>query len=503
MTKTVKVRILDEVNCVFVGLDDTALDFFYNEFAVFAPNYYFNPKYKLGSWDGKIRFFHKTGKTYVNLLEQILPKVQAIGYKLELEDLRHTTDEIPEPDIHEDHWAHLPDPETGEPLKIRPYQVDAVNALIENSGGIALAGTGAGKTLMNAILVEKYGECGYKTITIVPSQDLIKQTYDDFVSWGLDAGEFSGKRKDIAHTHVVSTWQTLQNTPAILQQFQVVVVDECHGLKGNVLTKLLNEHGKNLPFRFGLTGTLPKAETDKLSVHVAVGYPQYEIPAHVLMEQDYLAQLHIDVIQLEENFRDLYQEYLDDWKPSELGEKPLTYTRFKDALYPEYTQEKSYVKTNDERLEWIAMFLEAKRDMGKGNVFCLVDGIQFGKKLQKLIPDSHFVYGKDEQKARKQVYDLFKDNDNLVVIATVNIASTGLNIKRIFNMVFIDMGKSFIRTIQSIGRGLRKAHDKDSVNVTDICSDLKYGKRHLAERVRFYKEAKYPYKKRKVDYRAD
>ena len=151
-------------------------------------------------------------------------------------------------------------------------------------------------------------------------------------------------------------------------------------------------------------------------------------------------------------------------------------------------------------MEWIKMYIEAKRDMGKGNVFCLVDGVNFGKKLAKLIPGAVFVHGKDKKKARKEVYQLFKDNDNLVVIATVHIASTGLNIKRIFNLMFIDVGKSFIRVIQTIGRGLRKAPDKDHVDVTDICTDLKYGKKHLRERVKFYNEAKYPHKKRKINY---
>ena len=114
-----------------------------------------------------------------------------------------------------------------------------------------------------------------------------------------------------------------------------------------------------------------------------------------------------------------------------------------------------------------------------------------------------YLSGKDKMKDRKEVYNLFKDNDNVVVIATVQIASTGLNIKRIFNMMFIDVGKSFIRVIQTIGRGLRKAPDKDFVDVTDLCSDLKYSRKHVAERIKFYKEAQYPYKKRIVDYAAE
>lgn len=135
------------------------------------------------------------------------------------------------------------------------------------------------------------------------------------------------------------------------------------------------------------------------------------------------------------------------------------------------------------------------------NVFCLVDGVRNGQKLADLVDGAVFVHGKDKAKARKEVYNLFRDNDNLVVIATIHIASTGLNIKRIFHMMAIDVGKSFIRIIQTIGRGLRKAPDKDSVGFTDICSDLKYSRKHLTERKKIYKEVQYQHKvKKKIEY---
>ena len=58
---------------------------------------------------------------------------------------------------------------------------------------------------------------------------------------------------------------------------------------------------------------------------------------------------------------------------------------------------------------------------------------------------------------------------------------------------------AFVRVIQSIGRGIRKAEDKDFVQIWDITSTCKYAKRHLTERKRFYKEAKYPFTLTKVD----
>ena len=148
----------------------------------------------------------------------------------------------------------------------------------------------------------------------------------------------------------------------------------------------------------------------------------------------------------------------------------------------------------------MASYIALRGDEKKGNVLCLVNGVAFGKKLAKLVPGATFVHGKDDMKVREEIYSLFSTSDNITVIATIHIASTGLDIPRIFNLMFIDAGKSFIRVIQSIGRGLRKAEDKDKVLVTDICSDLKYSKKHLRERTKYYKEAKYPYKKRKVDY---
>lgn len=496
MKKTCTIRILDEVNCVFTNLHPDHIGYFYEEYAFFAPNYFFNPKFKLGSWDGKIRYFHKTGKTYVNLLDEIIPRVVGLGYKILIDDKRDSFSVDPK-EIDKGFFSNILDLETEQPWEMRDYQVDMVNALLEAKGGVGIAGTGAGKTSICAALALSYENAGgLKSIIIVPDKNLTDQTRRSYEYFGLDVGEYSGEHKDLNHKHIVSTWQALKNNPKIIQSFDVVIVDECHGIKGNVLTNLLNEYGSKIIYRFGVTGTLPKEQTDAMSVKVAVGPVRYTIPAHELIEQGYLAKLDIDIIQLEENFKKQYEQYLE-----ETDDNPkATYKKFKDTYFSDWTAEKSYLQSEKPRLQWIADYIEIRRDMGKGNVFCLVNGVRFGKKLAEMIDDAVFIYGQDKMKARKEVYEKFRDNDNLVVIATVNIASTGLDIKRIFNLIYIDVGKSFIRTIQTIGRGLRKAHDKEHVHVTDICSDLKYSKRHVRERMNFYTEARYPYKKKIVDY---
>ena len=88
----------------------------------------------------------------------------------------------------------------------------------------------------------------------------------------------------------------------------------------------------------------------------------------------------------------------------------------------------------------------------------------------------------------------------VIIIATYGVASVGINIPRIFNLVLIEPGKSFVRVIQSIGRGIRKAEDKDNVQIWDITSSCKFAKRHLGQRKKFYKEANYPYNIEKINY---
>ena len=340
-------------------------------------------------------------------------------------------------------------------------------------------------TILNAAIVDRYNKAhGVHTLTVVPSTSLINQTAAQFELLGLDVGCFDGTRKDTNEQHIISTWQTLKNYAPLMTQFQLVVVDECHGAQAASLNNLLIKNGSRIPLRVGLTGTLPKHETTKTTVHMALGNTIYTKVAHELIESGWLATPNISIMQLDD------QKFLIDQ-----GMELDTIADF------EYSDHLKLLQLNDDRLKWISEFIYEKGNIDeKGNILCLVGNVKYGKKLQKLIPGSIFLYGADKEKVRKQVYDLFETNDHLIVICTQQIAGVGLSIDRIFNLIFIDMGKSYIKVIQAIGRGLRKGRDKDSVNVIDICSTLPYAAKHLRTRIKYYKEARYPFKKYLVTY---
>lgn len=499
MSKSIcKIRLLDEVYAAVVGLHGDHQEILYKKYSIPAPNYFFNPLYKLGRWDGKVHFFQTNGKTYIYLLEEILPRVIQMGYEIVIEDLRGMTTQPPD-SVDANMFAHIMHPLTGKPIILRHYQIDGINTLIEHGYGIVRASTAAGKTILCTGLCQRYGEVGVKTLTIVPSQDLIRQTKQMYIHCGLDTGEYSGTYKTLDHQHIVSTWQALKNNPKIIEMFQLVLVDECHGAKGKQLQEILTKHAAKVPFRFGVTGTLPPDPSDLMQVHVALGPVRFTITAAELINEGTLAAPHIDIIQLEEDLKNEYAQFCANQSPTD---KPPTYTQYKDQYLPDFSSEKAYLHRRKPRMEWIASYIQAKADKKKGNVLCFVDSIPFGRKLAALIPGAIFVNGQDIKTPakRREVYDRFEHEDNLIVIVTVNIAGTGLDIPRIFNLITIDLGKSFIRVIQAVGRSLRKAHDKDTVMVSDICGDLKYSKKHLRERTNYYTDAGYPYKKHKIDY---
>jgi len=468
------IIIKDEINCNLIGISSEHNDILYNQFGLKINNWFFNPKVKLGVWDGKIRLYSSTGKTYVYLLEQIVPRLLKWKYDVRLQDNRKS-DMLDMDPISADIFSHVKN-EHGDPYILRPYQVEAVNAVLHSNGGIIIAGTGAGKTLIGASIAKSYEEHDLKTITIVPSKTLVFQSAEDYKMWGLDCGQYCGDIKELGHQHMVTTWQSLQNVPTILKDYDVVNVDECHGAKAMVLAKMLEQHGNHMVYRFGMTGTMPDYELDNLQVKLMLGDVKYEIPAHSLIDGGFLSTIKITIKQLVEPFDDQY--------------------------FPDYTSEKNYLQSAKPRSKWIAEFTDNLSNQKNSNVLMLVTSIAAGKQLTKMIPNAHFVYGADKTTARKNIYNLFKTENNLVVVTTAQVAGTGLSINRIFNLILVDIGKSSIRVIQAIGRGLRKDSKtgKTHCNAYDICSSLKHSRKHLTARTKHYRDHQYPYKIERIEY---
>ena len=483
--KPAVLHVKDEVNVKIEGLDLDTRRKLSNMFKYEVPYARYLPAVKLGRWDGKKAFFQLGGSTYINLLPDILPVLQSQGYDVSLNDMREYTSEYTLEPVQEDSFAHVKwptgHPAEGEPILLRDYQVETINAFLSNPQSLQEVATGAGKTLMTAVLSQRCEAHG-RTIVIVPNKSLVTQTEEDYRNMGLDVGVYYGDRKEFGCTHTICTWQSmnilLKNTKNhvaditigdFLEDVVCIMVDEVHMAKADALTALLTGVMSHIPIRWGLTGTVPKEKFESVGSVCSIGPVINQISAKELQDKGVLAQCHVNIVQMIDT-----------------------------GVFNNYQSELKYLLGDSDRLDWIGNLCASIKD--SGNTLILVDRISAGQALAERIPDSVFVSGSTKSADRKAEYDEVSTARGKVIIATYGVAAVGINIPRIFNLVLVEPGKSFVRVIQSIGRGIRKAKDKDFVQIWDVTSTCKYAKRHLTKRKAFYKEANYPFTVEKADW---
>ncbi len=471
------VIIKDEVNVKINRLELTTRRKLVNKFKYEIPGARFMPAVRLGRWDGCVSYFSMGGQTYVNMLDEILPIIEAEGYYINLEDNRPPLNlqfkEIDQNYLADKNWP-MGHPAQGQPIILRDYQIEVINKFLHAPQSIQEIATGAGKTIITATLsklCEPYG----RTVVIVPNKSLVTQTEEDYKNIGVDVGVYYGDRKQLNRTHTICTWQSLNNLmkaskdgvatttmTEFAESVACVMVDEVHMAKADVLKQLLSGPFAHCSIRWGLTGTVPKEEYNQKALSVSIGQVAHRISASELQDKGILANCHVNIIQTEDF-----------------------------VAYKTYQEEQKYLTTTKTRMGFVAN--EIRDIASSGNTLVLVNLIKTGELLEELITDSVFVSGKTKVQDRKDEYDEIKTASNKIIIATYGVAAVGINIPRIFNLVLIEPGKSFVRVIQSIGRGIRKAQDKDHVQIWDITSTAKFAKRHLAARKKFYKDANYPY----------
>ena len=483
--KLSRLIIKDEVNVKIEGLELDARRTLVNKFKYDVPYARYLPAVRLGRWDGKVSFFQLGGSTYVNLLPEIIPILEELDYDIELDDQREYRTTFEFEQVREDSFSDIKwprgHPQAGEPIRLRDYQTEIINDFLANPQCIQEVATGAGKTIMTAALsraVTPYG----RSIVIVPNKSLVTQTEKDYVNLNLDVGVFFGDRKEFGRQHTICTWQSLnvllKNTKnqsaditigEFLEGVVCVIVDEVHMAKADALKTLLTGVMSQVPIRWGLTGTIPKEAFESQALLVSLGPVVSRLAAAELQDRGVLAQCHVNIVQLVDHVE-----------------------------YANYQSELKYLLEESGRLDTMAELIARVNETG--NTLVLVDRIAAGQELVNRLPNAVFISGATKAGERQDHYDEVAEATDKIIVATYGVAAVGINIPRIFNLVLVEPGKSFVRVIQSIGRGIRRAEDKDFVQIWDITSTCRFAKRHLTKRKQFYKEARYPFTHEKLEW---
>lgn len=478
MTETLVVSKFNEVY-ITVDCDASVAMELKDYFTFKVPGYRFMPAYRNKVWSGDIHLFNPMSRRlYTGLIPYIQKFCESRDYKVVF-------------DKNVDGFASIDENTVVEfiqnlnlPFKPRGYQLEAFLHAIRTKRALLVSPTASGKSLI-IYMITKWFMKHHNILVIVPTISLVEQMKGDFVSYGCDENEIhtimSGREKNTNKQIVVSTWQSIYKMPRQwYEQFDVIIGDEAHQYKAKSLTSILEKMTK-CPIRLGFTGTLDGTQTHKLVLEGLFGLVKKVTTTAELIEQKYLADFKIQAIVL---------------KHTEANKKEYSRTEYHDEI--------DFLVRNEARNNFISQLALHL----KGNTLILYQFVEkHGKPLHKMIVDQNkddrqifFVSGEVEVEDRELVRKITEQENNAIIVASYGTFSLGINIRNLHNVVFASPTKSRIRSLQSIGRALRRGDNKEQATLYDIADDLSWKKarnhtlKHFVERVGIYTSEKFEYK---------
>jgi len=362
----------------------------------------------------------------------------------------------------------------------RYYQKDSILDGLKRGYGIFLLATGAGKSLAQALLIENYlrnfDRPNFKCLVIVPGLSLVEQLQKDFKEYEVTF-TYSGWTGDnpLQDTQVV-----ICNTQNLNSKFlendwlidvDLLITDEAHGVNSDSnLSKIINKI--HTPNKFGFTGTLSDKLIDRWKTIGIFGPVIYEKSSKELRDENFLSNVEVHVIKL-------------------LHQNPH---KFK------YKQELEYLYENEKRNQLIGKLV----DKLENNILIMVNHLNHGDNLLSVLSDRFcgrvfFVKGEMAVEERLKIIQMMEDRNDIICIAMSSIFSTGINIKNLPNILFVGLGKSYIRVVQSIGRGLRLHENKHKLRIFDVCDNTRYSTSHAEYRQNIYSDEEIQWKEKTIN----
>jgi superfamily II DNA or RNA helicase len=473
----VKVEKLNNIY-VQVNAEDGILQEMSEFFTFSTPGYQFSPAFRNKYWDGKIRLLNlRTKQIYAGLERYIREFCKQRNYSYEFDE---------EKEIFPIDTKNLA---TALSLSMEPrdYQYLASSVGLTKKRTVLVSPTASGKSLIIYMMIRHLLNTGKKRgLLIVPTINLVTQMYSDFENYSSKNGwnvskhcqKIYGGESKIPETDlIISTWQSIYEMPKkYFAQFDFIIGDEAHTFKAKSLTAIMTKL-INCDVRIGTTGTLDDSKVNKLVLEGLFGPVFKVITTKELIDRKQLADFKIKCIVLK------YPE--------------AVCKAVKGFTYPD---EMNFLTQHEGRNQFI---VDLALNL-KGNSLILFTYVEkHGKILFESLTNKDkkrkifFIHGGVEAEDREAVRHITEKENDAIIVASYGTFSTGVNIRNLHNIIFASPTKSRIRSLQSIGRGLRLGDNKDTAVLYDIADDLRYGPytnftlKHYEERVKIYSEEKF------------
>lgn len=457
------------------------------------PDAKFDPRVIRGVWDGKIRLYNRKSKTlYLGLYFKLIELLSKLKFPYTVQgDMPITVSDVSVEDIQA--TLSVINPHSGKkPIEPYDYQVKAIHYMMAMGRSVCLAATAAGKSLIiySACRIYQmlFNDREKRIIIIVPNVQLVEQMYADF----HDYSDYEGSEWHV-HQHcqrihakytkhttnqiVITTWQSLSKMPShIINEAAAIFVDEVHGVRGKVLTDLM-QSAVGVSIRHGLTGTLDGVECNELLTEGLLGPVTRIVTAKQLIDKGRASEINVKCLVMDYPVRDKQEFGL-----------------LMKSVAPKnrYHTEVEYIISHEKRNAALQNLVLCM----KGNTLVLFDRVDdHGRKLYDDMKTRHtntfFIVGEVEATVREQIRQIVEIYTDAIIYASYGTMSVGVSIKNLHNMVLGSSTKSKIRVLQSIGRMMRLHSSKDHATIWDLIDKIDHPKEnyaldHAKERIAYY-----------------
>jgi len=500
--------IVNKLNEVYFKIDATDEQKYElrDYFSYYAKDYKYQPKFKYGAWNGKIYFYDMNEQTLpIGLSNELVAFAKRFNYDLQLNINKSDMYNNVEDSEFEEMYKHI----FNDKFIVRDYQDNAVRKCIRSKRGIIESITASGKSCMIYSCI-RYILSNYpdkKVLLIVPNISLVNQMLADFKDYGFeDADEYisilysdTKKKCDFRKPVLISTWQSIyKKAEFFFKDYIGVICDEVHLAKSLSIQTIMKKC-KHAEFRLGFSGTLPTEPAELMTIRGYIGQTLYKVHYKELIDRGILSKLKI---------ANLVLKYPND-------------VIMKNKKRP-YNEEVDTIIEYEPRNEVFRYILDNVKE--SDNVLILVNRIEHLKTVKTYIEnyvkrtnrncEVHEFYGKVKAEKREELRKNMNDNAGIIMVATYDTMSTGINIKRIHHVIFASSYKSKIKILQSLGRGLRVHAEKALLVLWDIVDDMTWKRKkrtgeivteknhvykHYEERLNYYNENGFSHITRKLD----
>ena len=401
-----------------------------------------NPKYldnlKMNRWNGEtpeyLKFYDYTENGDMILprgfISQLVSLCRYYGSEFKIDDRRRM----------------LPEVEFTFEGQLRPFQMQAVNAMLSRDFGTLSAPTGSGKTVMALSLIAEHRQTA---LIIVHTKELLNQWVDrigTFLSIPADEiGVIGGGKKTIGDRITVALVQSLYKCAGeVSQHIGHLVVDECHRAPSRTFTEAVSAFDSK--YMLGLSAT--PWRRDKLSklIFWHIGDVQHEIDRADLEDTG-------DILKADVIFRETaFIPYSD----------PTT----------EYSKMLSELTADQGRNTLIAGDVAKEASNGSGICLVLSDRKQHCEDLRTILKVGHGIdaavlTGDLSAQARQDIVERLNNGKIKVLVATGQLIGEGFDCKGLSTLFLATPMRFSGRVTQYLGRVLRPAPGKTVARVFD------------------------------------